>query len=56
MASRLQIVGCTATQLTGVIAAATLQGLATGLVLLVFAAVPELCPYKYRLVVGWAYV
>ncbi|KAF7560952.1 hypothetical protein G7046_g3200 [Stylonectria norvegica] len=42
------IVAATAQSISALIAGSTLLGLSVGLILVVFSAVPELCPYKYR--------
>ena len=46
----LQIVAATANSLNALIAGSTLLGFSCGLVLVIYAAIPELCPYKYRYV------
>lgn len=47
----LQIVAATARDLSALIAGSTLLGFSCGLVLVAYAAVPELCANKYRWVV-----
>ncbi|CAM1503361.1 Fc.00g081370.m01.CDS01 [Cosmosporella sp. VM-42] len=42
------IVAATARSISALIAGSTLLGLSLGFILVIFSAVPELCPYKYR--------